>query len=69
MLASFSALFFWIALVMEPVMKMIINIPIDTWYHIRKKHKFNELSDADKNILIETIYKAEPIEEERLQNE
>ena len=50
-------------------MRMIIDIPIDTWYHIRKKHKFNELSDADKNILIETIYKAEPIEEERLQNE
>ena len=50
-------------------MKMMIDIPIDTWYHIRNKHKFNELSDADKNILIETIYKAEPIEEKRLQNE
>lgn len=50
-------------------MEMIIDIPIDTWFHIRQKRKFNELSDADKNILIETIYKGEPIEEERLQNE
>ena len=50
-------------------MKMIIDIPIDTWYHIRKKHKFDELSEIDKNILIETIYKAESIEEERLKDE
>lgn len=49
-------------------MKMMTDIPIDTWFHIRQKRKFNELSDADKNILIETIYKAELIEEERLQN-
>lgn len=48
-------------------MRMIIDIPIDTWYHIRKKYKFNELSDADKNILIETIYKGEPIEQNELE--
>jgi len=47
-------------------MKIIINIPIDTWFHIRQKRKFNELSDADKNILIETIYKGEPIEQNEL---
>lgn len=49
-------------------MKIIINIPIDTWFHIRQKRKFNELSDTDKNILIETIYKAEPIEKDYKMN-
>ena len=48
-------------------MKMMIDIPIDTWYHIRKKHKFDELSNADKNILIETIYKGELIEQNELE--
>lgn len=49
-------------------MKIIIDIPIDTWFHIRQKRKFNELSDADKNILIETIYKGESIEQNELEN-
>lgn len=50
-------------------MKIIINIPIDTWFHIRQKRKFNELSDADKNIIIETIYKGEPIKQNELEKE
>ena len=49
------------------MMKMMIDIPIDTWYHIRKKHKFDELSNADKNILIKTIYKGELIEQNELE--
>ena len=43
-------------------MEMIINIPIDTYYHIKKNHQIDNLSSADKYILIETISKAIPFE-------
>ena len=49
-------------------MEMIIDIPIDTYYHIKKNHQIDNLSSADKYILIETISKAIPFEKYKIIN-